>query len=106
MEFRPDPQPAAVRVHHHRRAQGGGGQAGEDVIDLGFSGQPALPDRRGQALRGGAQPPQPPLLGQPGIPKLRQAVADLYARRFGVELDPETEAITTIGAKEGFSHLM
>ncbi len=41
-----------------------------------------------------------------GIPKLRQAVADLYARRFGVALDPDTEVISTIGAKEGFSHLM
>jgi len=41
-----------------------------------------------------------------GIPKLRQAVSDLYLRRFGVELDPDTEVINTIGAKEGFSHLM
>ena len=41
-----------------------------------------------------------------GIPKLRQAVADLYQRRFGVTLDPDTEVINTIGAKEGFSHLM
>ncbi|HEV2309859.1 MAG TPA: aminotransferase class I/II-fold pyridoxal phosphate-dependent enzyme, partial [Acidimicrobiia bacterium] len=41
-----------------------------------------------------------------GIPKLRSAITDLYQRRFGVELDPETQACTTIGAKEGFSHLM
>src|SRR5690606_41986982 len=41
-----------------------------------------------------------------GIPKLRQAFADLYLRRFGVDLDPETEVLNTIGAKEGFSHLM
>jgi alanine-synthesizing transaminase len=41
-----------------------------------------------------------------GIPNLRRAVCDLYRRRFGVELDPEREAITTIGAKEGLSHLM
>src|SRR5690606_26336627 len=41
-----------------------------------------------------------------GIPKLREAVSELYRRRFGVELDPETEVINTIGAKEGFSHLM
>ena len=41
-----------------------------------------------------------------GIPKLRQAVADLYKRRFDVDLDPDTEVISTIGAKEGFSHLM
>ena len=41
-----------------------------------------------------------------GIPKLREAVADLYLRRFGVRLDPDTEVLSTIGAKEGFSHLM
>ena len=41
-----------------------------------------------------------------GIPKLRQAIVDLYSRRFNVELDPETEVVTTIGAKEGLSHLM
>ena len=57
-------------------------------------------------MRGRPQPPQPPLLASRGILKLRQAVADLYRRRFGVDLDPETEAITTIGAKEGYSHLM
>ena len=37
-----------------------------------------------------------------GIPKLREAVADLYRRQWDVELDPETEIINTIGAKEGF----
>src|SRR5262249_42723243 len=41
-----------------------------------------------------------------GIPKLRLAVADLYERTFGVTLDFETEVCSTIGAKEGFSHLM
>nr|MBA2750964.1 aminotransferase class I/II-fold pyridoxal phosphate-dependent enzyme [Actinomycetota bacterium] len=41
-----------------------------------------------------------------GIPKLRQAIADLYLRRFGVELDSDREVVTTIGAKEGLSHLM
>jgi alanine-synthesizing transaminase len=41
-----------------------------------------------------------------GIPKLRLAITDLYRRKFGVDLDPETQACATIGAKEGFSHLM
>ena len=41
-----------------------------------------------------------------GIPKLREAIAGYYQYRFGVTLDPETEVISTIGAKEGFSHLM
>ena len=83
-------------------------RAGEDVIDLGF-GNPDLPspptavDKLCDAVR---NPRNHRYSASRGIPKLRQAVADLYARRFGVELDPETEAITTIGAKEGFSHLM
>ena len=41
-----------------------------------------------------------------GIPNLRRAICDLYARRFGIELDPEAQALTTIGAKEGLAHLM
>lgn len=41
-----------------------------------------------------------------GIPRLRLAICDWYERRYGVQLDPETEAITTIGSKEGLSHLM
>jgi alanine-synthesizing transaminase len=83
-------------------------RAGEDVIDLGF-GNPDLPspptavDKLCEAVR---NPRNHRYSASRGIPKLRQAVAELYARRFGVELDPETEAITTIGAKEGFSHLM
>ncbi|HZA84179.1 MAG TPA: aminotransferase class I/II-fold pyridoxal phosphate-dependent enzyme [Actinomycetes bacterium] len=83
-------------------------RAGEDVIDLGF-GNPDLPspptavDKLCEAVR---NPRNHRYSASRGIPKLRQAVADLYQRRFGVAIDPETEAITTIGAKEGFSHLM
>jgi alanine-synthesizing transaminase len=83
-------------------------RAGEDVIDLGF-GNPDLPspasavDKLCDAVR---NPRNHRYSASRGIPKLRQAVAALYARRFGVDLDPETEAIATIGAKEGFSHLM
>ena len=41
-----------------------------------------------------------------GIPRLRRAIANWYQTRYGVELDPETEAIVTIGSKEGLAHLM
>jgi alanine-synthesizing transaminase len=41
-----------------------------------------------------------------GITKLREAICNWYRRRFDVELDPEEEAIVTIGAKEGLSHLV
>jgi alanine-synthesizing transaminase len=41
-----------------------------------------------------------------GITKLRLAIADWYKRRWGVDIDPEEEAIATIGAKEGLSHFV
>ena len=83
-------------------------RAGHDVIDLGF-GNPDLPspdvavDKLAEAAR---NPRNHRYSASRGIPKLRSAITDLYRRKFGVELDPETEVVTTIGAKEGFSHLM
>ncbi len=40
-----------------------------------------------------------------GLPRLRKAICNWYKRRYGVDLDPETEAIVTIGSKEGIAHL-
>src|SRR6516162_11348426 len=83
-------------------------RAGEDVVDLGF-GNPDIPsppvavDKLCEAVR---NPRNHRYSSSRGIPKLRSAITDLYRRRFGVTLDPETQACTTIGAKEGFSHLM
>jgi len=83
-------------------------RGGRDVVDLGF-GNPDLPspqvavDKLCEAVR---NPRNHRYSASRGIPKLRLAITDLYRRRFGVELDPETQACTTIGAKEGFSHLM
>jgi alanine-synthesizing transaminase len=83
-------------------------RAGTDVIDLGF-GNPDLPspDVAVEKLCEAAHNQRNHRYSASrGIPKLREAVADLYIRRFGVALDPEREIISTIGAKEGFSHLM
>jgi len=41
-----------------------------------------------------------------GIPRLRRAIATWYQRRYGVDIDPESETIVTIGSKEGLAHLM
>ncbi|HKQ27101.1 MAG TPA: aminotransferase class I/II-fold pyridoxal phosphate-dependent enzyme, partial [Burkholderiales bacterium] len=41
-----------------------------------------------------------------GIPRLRRAISTWYQRRYGVEFDPDSEAIVTIGSKEGLAHLM
>ncbi len=83
-------------------------RAGEDVVDLGF-GNPdiASPEIAVEKLREAVlNPRNHRYSASRGIPKIRLAITDLYKRRFGVELDPETQACTTIGAKEGFSHLM
>jgi alanine-synthesizing transaminase len=83
-------------------------RAGVDVIDLGF-GNPDLPSPQvavDKLCEAAQNTRNHRYSSSRGIPKLRQAVADLYARRFGVDLDPDTEVLSTIGAKEGFSHLM
>ena len=41
-----------------------------------------------------------------GIPRLRRAICDWYQRRYGVAFDMDSEAIVTIGSKEGLAHLM
>ena len=81
---------------------------GIDVIDLGF-GNPdiASPTRAVETLvREARQPSNHRYSVSRGIQDLREALAGRYLRRFGVELDPDTEVISTIGAKEGLSHLM
>jgi alanine-synthesizing transaminase len=83
-------------------------RAGVDVIDLGF-GNPDIPSPQlavDKLCEAAHNTRNHRYSSSRGIPKLRQAVADLYQRRFGVTLDSEREVISTIGAKEGFSHLM
>jgi len=82
-------------------------QAGEDVIDLGM-GNPDLPppphviDKLCEVAR---KPDAHGYSASKGIPGLRRAQANYYGRRFGVDLDPETEVIVTMGSKEGLASL-
>ncbi|WP_111657362.1 alanine transaminase [Isoalcanivorax indicus] len=80
---------------------------GEDIIDFGMGNpdQPTPPHivakltetvQRGDTHR---------YSQSKGIPRLRKAICDWYQRRYDVTLDPESEAIVTIGSKEGLSHL-
>ena len=81
---------------------------GVDIIDLGF-GNPDIPSPEiaVEKLAEAARLPRNHRYSlSRGIPQMREAVAALYARRFGVELDPETEITNAIGSKEGFTHLM
>jgi alanine-synthesizing transaminase len=81
---------------------------GEDIVDLGF-GNPDIPSPPivvEKLVEAAQRPTNHAYSASRGIPNLRKAVADRYQRRFGVELDPDTEVINTIGAKEGLAHLM
>ena len=85
-----------------------GRRNGDDIMDFGF-GNPDLPspDIAVEKLCEAAQNPRNHRYSlSRGLPKLREAICELYVNKFGVQLDPETEAINTIGAKEGLSHLM
>ena len=83
-------------------------RAGEDIVDLGFgnpdiASAPFVVDKLIEAAKNERNHRYSV---SRGLPNLRKAVADRYQRRFGVYLDPETEVISTIGAKEGLSHLL
>jgi alanine-synthesizing transaminase len=80
---------------------------GEDVIDFSM-GNPdgATPPHIVKKLIEAAQRPTTHRYSvSRGVPRLRKAICDWYRRRFNVELDPDSEAIVTIGSKEGIAHL-
>lgn len=83
-------------------------RAGEDIIDLGM-GNPDLPTPPHvvEKISEAAQNPRNHRYSSSrGVPNLRNAACEWYKRRHDVDLDPETEAIAVIGAKEGLSHFV
>jgi alanine-synthesizing transaminase len=80
---------------------------GADIIDLGM-GNPDLPtpkaivDKLVEVVR---DPRTHRYSSSRGIPGLRRAQANYYARRFGVKLDPDTQVVATLGSKEGFANM-
>ncbi len=81
---------------------------GEDIIDLGMGNPdiPTPPHIVDKLIEASQKPPNYRYSASRGITKLRMAIADWYKRRYDVEIDPDSEAIVTIGAKEGLSHLV
>ena len=81
--------------------------AGEDIIDFGM-GNPDSPTPAyivEKLVETVADPRTHRYSASRGIPGLRKAIAAYYGRRFGVEIDAETEAIVTLGSKEGLANL-
>lgn len=82
-------------------------KAGEDIIDFGM-GNPDQPTPNPivEKLRESSLNPSTHRYSQSkGIPRLRKSICDWYERRYDVKLDPETEAVVTMGSKEGLGHL-
>jgi alanine-synthesizing transaminase len=81
---------------------------GEDIIDLGM-GNPDLATPKhivAKLIEAARNPRNHRYSVTRGITKLRVAMADWYKRRYGVEVDPESEVVVTMGAKEGIGHLV
>jgi alanine-synthesizing transaminase len=81
--------------------------AGQDIIDLGMGNPDQPPPQHviDKLCEVAAKPDAHGYSQSKGIPGLRRAQANYYARRFGVELDPETEVVVTMGSKEGLASL-
>jgi len=80
---------------------------GEDIIDFGM-GNPDQPTPKhivDKLVEASQRPDTHRYSVSKGIPRLRKAIATWYQRRYGVTIDPDKEAIVTIGSKEGLSHL-
>jgi len=81
---------------------------GEDIIDMSM-GNPDGPTPQhivDKLVEAASRPNTHGYSVSKGIPRLRKAISDWYRRRYEVEIDPDSEAIVTIGSKEGLAHLM
>ena len=81
---------------------------GEDIIDMSMGNPdgPTPPHIVEKLVEAASRPTTQGYSVSKGIPRLRKAITDWYARRYQVQFDPDSEAIVTIGSKEGLAHLM
>ncbi|MCX7272182.1 MAG: alanine transaminase [Burkholderiales bacterium] len=81
---------------------------GEDIIDMSMGDPDGSTPQHivDKLVEAATKPDTHGYSVSKGIPRLRKAIADWYQRRFQVTIDPETEAIVTIGSKEGLAHMM
>ncbi|ANN77222.1 alanine transaminase [Bordetella flabilis] len=81
---------------------------GEDIIDMSMGNPDGATPRHivDKLIEATNRPDTHGYSVSKGIPRLRKAISDWYRRRYDVEIDPDSEAIVTIGSKEGLAHLM
>ncbi len=80
---------------------------GEDIVDFGMGNPdgPTPPHIVQKLIETAQRPDTHGYSASKGIPRLRRAICSWYGKRYGVDLDPDSEAIVTIGSKEGIAHL-
>jgi len=80
---------------------------GEDIIDFGMGNPDGATPKHivDKLIEAVLKPPTHRYSVSRGLPRLRKAICNWYQSRYGVSLDPESEAIVTIGSKEGIAHL-
>jgi len=80
---------------------------GEDIIDFGMGNPDGATPKHivDKMIEAALKPPTHRYSVSKGIPRLRRAITNWYKARYDVDLDPDTEAIVTIGSKEGIAHL-
>lgn len=81
---------------------------GEDIIDLGMGNPDGATPKHivDKLIEAAKKPKNHRYSASKGITHLRMAICEWYKRRYDVDLDPESEAVATIGSKEGLSHLV
>ena len=81
---------------------------GEDIIDLGMGNPDGATPKHivDKLIEAAKKPKNHRYSASKGITQLRMAICEWYKRRYDVDLDPESEAVVTIGSKEGLSHLV
>ena len=96
-----------LRFQYHRRTEDGRSSPWRDIIDLSM-GNPDGPTRRisSKLCTVAQREDTHGYSTSRGIPRLRRAISHWYRDRYDVQIDPESEAIVTIGSKEGLAHLM
>ena len=97
----------ALRLQYHRRHEEVRPPRGEDIIDFGMGNPDGATPKHivDKLVEAALKPPTHRYSVSRGIPRLRKAICNWYKTRYDVDLDPETEAIVTIGSKEGIAHL-
>src|SRR5260370_3167534 len=106
-EFRRLTRLPAYVFNRASELRGGARKRGEDIIDFGMGNQDGATAKHivDKLIEAAQRTATHRYSLSRGIPRLRRAISNWYKTRYDVDIDPESEAIVTIGSKEGIAHL-